>query len=271
LPPVRMAAAAPSSMVMVPAGRTVRPIHRRRLSSLRSAGTSFGDALQMTARCLLALGREQAAAKVEQLMRRQRELEKQLAQAKQQLLTGGAGGAEERIVEVDGIKVLATRMDGADAKTLRDAVDRFKDKLQSAVVVLGSVENGKVRLAAGVTKNNTGRIRAGDVIQPVAEKIGGRGPLSVALIRIVPIAPFNVINFVAGFSRLRLSTFMLGSVLGMAPGMLAVVLVTHQVQSLVARPNWQTWAGLGAILCLVGGAVIWVRRNFNRGKGPLRD
>jgi len=124
---------------------------------------------------LVKSGRDQAASKVEQLMRRQRELEKQLAQAKQQLLTGGAGGADERIVEIDGIKVLATRMDGADAKTLRDAVDRFKDKLQSAVVVLGSVENGKVRLAAGVTKNNTGRIRAGDVIQPVAEKIGGRG------------------------------------------------------------------------------------------------
>ena len=66
-------------------------------------------------------------------------------------------------------------MDGADAKALRDAVDKFKDKLQSAVVVLGSVEDGKVRLAAGVTKNNTDRIRAGDVIKPVAELVGGKG------------------------------------------------------------------------------------------------
>ncbi len=124
---------------------------------------------------LLKSSPEDAAAKAGQLVRRNRELEKELAQARQQLLTGGAASVEDSVTEVDGIKVLAKRMDGADAKTLREAVDRFKDKLESAVVVLGSVENGKVRLAAGVTKNNVGRIRAGDVIQPVAEKIGGRG------------------------------------------------------------------------------------------------
>jgi alanyl-tRNA synthetase len=123
---------------------------------------------------LLRSSRDQAAAKVEQLLKRNKELEKELAATKQQLLTGGAT-ADEHITEVDGIKVLASRMDGADAKTLRDAVDKFKDKLQSAVVVLGSVEDGKVRLAAGVTKNNTDRIKAGDVIRPVAEQVGGKG------------------------------------------------------------------------------------------------
>jgi len=117
---------------------------------------------------------EQAAAKVEQLLKRQKDLEKELAATKQQLLTGGAGAAED-VTEIDGIKIMATRMDGADAKTLRDAVDRFKDKLQSAVVVLGSVDDGKVRLAAGVTRNNTDRIKAGDVIAPVAEQVGGKG------------------------------------------------------------------------------------------------
>ncbi len=124
---------------------------------------------------LLKSPRDQVAGKVEQLLRRVKSLEKELAAAKQQLLTGGTADVTEGVTEVDGIKVLATRMDGADAKTLRDAVDRFKDKLQSAVVVLGSVENGKVRLAAGVTKNNTDRIRAGDVIKPVAEQVGGQG------------------------------------------------------------------------------------------------
>ncbi|ANO53256.1 alanine--tRNA ligase [Woeseia oceani] len=119
--------------------------------------------------------REQAAVKVEQLVRRNRELEKQLAEAKQQLLSGGAASADDSVTEIAGIKVLAKRMDGADAKTLREAVDRFKDKLQSAVVVLGSVDDGKVRLAAGVTKNNLDRLKAGDVIKPVAEMIGGRG------------------------------------------------------------------------------------------------
>jgi len=114
------------------------------------------------------------------------------------------------------------------------------------------------------------RLLASERLERLAEKIGDRGPLSVALIRIVPIAPFNVINFVAGFSRLRLSTFMLGSVLGMMPGMLAVVLVTHQVQSLVARPNWQTWLGFAAVVGVIAAVVVWVRRNFNRGKGPLK-
>jgi alanyl-tRNA synthetase len=124
---------------------------------------------------MLRSPRDQAAARVEQLLRRIKELEKELATAKQQLLTGGSSNMSDDVTEIGGIKVLVTRMDGADAKTLRDAVDRFKDKLQSAVVVLGSVENGKVRLAAGVTKNNTDRIRAGDVIKPVAEQVGGKG------------------------------------------------------------------------------------------------
>jgi alanyl-tRNA synthetase len=124
---------------------------------------------------ILKSPREQAAARVEQLLRRNKALEKELAAAKQQLLTGGSSDLTDGVTEISGIKVLATRMDGADAKTLRDAVDRFKDKLKSAVVVLGSVENGKVRLAAGVTKNNTDRIRAGDVIKPVAEQVGGTG------------------------------------------------------------------------------------------------
>ena len=124
---------------------------------------------------LLRSPREQVAARVQQLQKRNRELEKGLAAARQALLTGESSAATESVTDVDGIKVLAGRMDGADAKTLRDAVDRFKDQLQSAVVVLGSVDDGKVRLAAGVTRNNIDRIRAGDVIQPVAEQVGGNG------------------------------------------------------------------------------------------------
>jgi len=119
---------------------------------------------------------DQVLSKVEQLLKRNKDLEKELAQAKQALLTGGAGGdVTDRAVDVSGLKVLATRMDGADAKTLRDAVDRFKDKLKNGVVVLGSVDDGKVRLAAGVTRNNVDRIKAGDLIKPVAEQVGGKG------------------------------------------------------------------------------------------------
>ena len=118
---------------------------------------------------------DQVVAKVDALSKRNKELEKELAAARQALLTGKAGDPTEDVEEISGIKVLATRMDGADAKTLRDAVDRFKDKLQNAVVVVGSVDDGKVRLAAGVTKNNTDKIRAGDLIKPVAEQVGGKG------------------------------------------------------------------------------------------------
>ncbi|HSG59558.1 MAG TPA: alanine--tRNA ligase [Woeseiaceae bacterium] len=118
---------------------------------------------------------DQAASKVEQLLKRNKELEKELAAAKQALVTGSAGDRSDDVKEIDGIKVLATRIDGADAKTLRDAVDRFKDKLENAVVVIGSVDDGVVRLAAGVTKNNTDRIKAGELIKPVAEQVGGKG------------------------------------------------------------------------------------------------
>jgi alanyl-tRNA synthetase len=128
-----------------------------------------------TVAALLKSQRDQVVPKVELLLRRAKDLEKELAQTRQQLMTGGTSSATENVVEIAGIKVLATRMDGADAKALRDAVDRFKDKLQSAVVVLGSVDDGKVRLAAGVTRNNVDRIQAGDVIRPVAEQVGGKG------------------------------------------------------------------------------------------------
>jgi len=118
---------------------------------------------------------EQVATKIDQLIKRNKDLEKELAAAKQALVTGGSGDRSDDVQEIGGIKVLATRIDGADAKTLRDAVDRYKDKLQSAIVVLGSVDEGVVRLAAGVTKDNTDRIRAGDLIKPVAEQVGGKG------------------------------------------------------------------------------------------------
>ena len=119
---------------------------------------------------------DRTADKARQLLRRNKALEKELAAARRALLAGGAAGdVTESAVAVGGLKVLTTRMDGADAKTLRDAVDRFKNKLVSGVVVVGAVEDGKVRLAAGVTKNNTDRIRAGDLIRPVAAQVGGKG------------------------------------------------------------------------------------------------
>ncbi len=151
----------------------------RRIEAVTGAGAmDWIDANQRTLNDLSGMLRstpDQAAAKVDALLKRTKELEKELAAAKQALVTGQATDHSDAVEEVAGIKVLATRMDGADAKTLRDAVDKFKDKLQSGVVVLASVDDGKVRLAAGVTKNNTDRIRAGDLIKPIAEQVGGKG------------------------------------------------------------------------------------------------
>jgi len=151
----------------------------RRIEAVTGQGAlEWIDANQRTLGNLAGMLRstpDAAAAKVEQLLKRTKDLEKELAAAKQALVTGQATDHSDAVEEIAGIKVLAMRMDGADAKTLRDAVDKFKDKLQSAIVVLGSVDDGKVRLAAGVTKNNTDKIRAGDLIKPVAEQVGGKG------------------------------------------------------------------------------------------------
>ncbi len=118
---------------------------------------------------------DQIGNKVGQLLKRNKELEKELAAAKQALITGGSNDQSENVEDIGGVKLLVSRIDGADAKTLRDAVDRYKDKLQSAIVVLGSVDDGVVRLAAGVTKDNTDRVKAGDLIKPIAQQVGGKG------------------------------------------------------------------------------------------------
>jgi alanyl-tRNA synthetase len=151
----------------------------RRIEAVTGKGAlDWIDARERSLVGLSALLRSQpdeAAARVEQLLKRNKELEKELAATKQALITGQATDHGANVTEIHGVKVLATRMDGADARTLRDAVDRFKDKLGSAVVVVGAVDDGKVRLAAGVTKNNTDRIRAGDLIKDIAERVGGKG------------------------------------------------------------------------------------------------
>jgi alanyl-tRNA synthetase len=78
-------------------------------------------------------------------------------------------------VAVNGIQVLAARLDGVDAKTLREAVDRCKEQLKAAAVVLATVEEGKVRLVAGVTAAETARIKAGELVNQVAQQVGGKG------------------------------------------------------------------------------------------------
>ena len=114
--------------------------------------------------------------KVRQVLDRQKKLERDLAALKSRLASGRGTDLAESAVEVGGIKVVAARVDGADAKALREAVDKLKDKLGSAVVVLGvPTEDGKVSLVAGVTKDLTGRVKAGEIVGAVAAQVGGRG------------------------------------------------------------------------------------------------
>jgi alanyl-tRNA synthetase len=78
-------------------------------------------------------------------------------------------------VQVQGVQVLAARLDGADAKTLRDTLDKLKDKLKTAVVVLGAVDGDKVQIAAGVTADTLQRVKAGELVNFVAAQVGGKG------------------------------------------------------------------------------------------------
>jgi len=78
-------------------------------------------------------------------------------------------------VDVKGVKVLAATLEGADAKTLRDAMDKLKDKLKTAVIVLAAVDGNKVQIAAGVTVDTVGKVKAGELVNFVAQQVGGKG------------------------------------------------------------------------------------------------
>lgn len=103
---------------------------------------------------------------------------------------------------------------------------------------------------------------ARDKLRSLSNKVGKRGVLSVAVIRVVPIAPFVVINLVAGFSSLKFRTFISGSLIGMMPGMLGVVLITNQVQSAFSDPTWKTWLSLAGIVLVFGVASYFVRKQL---------
>jgi alanyl-tRNA synthetase len=119
--------------------------------------------------------REEAPRKVEQLLARIKGLEKENETLRQKLASGQGGDLSSQAKDVKGTKVLAARVEGADAKTLRDTLDRLKDKLQSAAIVLAAVQDGKVLLVAGVTKDLTARVPAGELVNQVATKVGGKG------------------------------------------------------------------------------------------------
>ncbi len=124
---------------------------------------------------MLRGSREDVDEKVRELVERSRRLEKEIQQLKSKLASGQGGDLSATAKDVGGIKVLAAQIDGADVRSLRDALDRLKSNLGSSVIVLGSVQEGKVVLVAGVSNDLVARIKAGEIAGLVAAKVGGRG------------------------------------------------------------------------------------------------
>ncbi len=124
---------------------------------------------------LLKTHRDNVEAKIQQLLERTRGLERDLETLKAKLARSAGGDLAAQAVDVDGIKVVAAQLEAADVKTLRETVDQLKNTLGRAAVVLAAVEDGKVRLVAGVSKDAIDRIKAGELVNAVAQQVGGRG------------------------------------------------------------------------------------------------
>jgi alanyl-tRNA synthetase len=133
------------------------------------------ESLVDTAGRSLKANRDTLIEKLDAVVAQNRKLEKELAALKTRLATAGSGDVLSQAVDIAGIKVLALNLEGADAKSLRETADQFKNKLGSAVVLLATVEDDKVALIAGVTQDVTGKVKAGDLMGFVAGQLGGKG------------------------------------------------------------------------------------------------
>jgi alanyl-tRNA synthetase len=118
---------------------------------------------------------DEAVEKVRLLLERQRKLERELESFKAKAAAGATASLADEAADVAGVKVVAARLEGLDGKALREAMDRIKDRLPDAVIVLASAEAGKASLVAGVKGAPLGKVRAGDLLSHVATRIGGKG------------------------------------------------------------------------------------------------
>ncbi|HZQ60341.1 MAG TPA: alanine--tRNA ligase [Casimicrobiaceae bacterium] len=114
-------------------------------------------------------------SRIAQLMESAKATERELGRLKAKLASAQGEDLASSAQEVKGVKVLAASLDGADVKTLRETLDKLKDKLQTAAIVLGAVSDGKVTLIAGVTPDLTGKVKAGELVNHVAKQVGGKG------------------------------------------------------------------------------------------------
>ena len=124
---------------------------------------------------LLKASSDEVEGKLEQVLSKLKAQEKEITQLKSKMATQTGGDLTADAVEIDGIKVLAVKLDGVDGKSLRDTVDQLKNKLGSSAVVLATSEGNKVSLCAGVSKDQVKRLKAGDLVNMVASQVGGKG------------------------------------------------------------------------------------------------
>ena len=117
----------------------------------------------------------EAATRIGQILDNMKSLERELAALKSKLASSQGDELLTQAQDVNGIKVLAAKLEGADAAVLRETLDKLKDKLKSAAIVLASVNDGKVSLIAGVTADATSKVKAGELVNFVAQQVGGKG------------------------------------------------------------------------------------------------
>jgi alanyl-tRNA synthetase len=114
-------------------------------------------------------------ARIAQIMSDARATERELARLKAKLAASAGDDLAGSAIDIKGAKVVAATIEGADAKALRETIDKLKDKLKSAAIVLSSVVDGKVTLIAGVTSDLTAKVKAGELVNHVAQQVGGKG------------------------------------------------------------------------------------------------
>jgi len=139
------------------------------------AATRASDADLEAIAALVKGSRSAVVDKVKQVVERTKELEKEIEKLRQKLATGGGADLSAQAQDIAGVKVLAVAVEDVDAKALRASIDQLRDRLKSAVVVLGTVAEGKVTLACGVTADLTGKVKAGELVGVIAAHVGGRG------------------------------------------------------------------------------------------------
>ncbi len=151
----------------------------RRIEAVTGTGAlaylqSLEDTVNQAAGTLKAPTAE-LTARIGQTLEQVKALEKEVAALKGKLASSQGDELVTQAVDVKGLKVLAAVLNGADAKTLRDTMDKLKDKLKTAAIVLAAVDGGKVQLAAGVTADSIGKVKAGELVNFVAQQVGGKG------------------------------------------------------------------------------------------------